>query len=211
VAFSNLFANKTHLQYFIGMLGVLAIQGSVIEHVNALPTCGVEPVLVKSVEDLKGLTGLIIPGGESTTIGKLMKKYGLDSEIIRRGTQSKLCFWGTCAGAILIAKKIIDDDKVFGLKLMDIAVSRNSYGRQLDSFETDIEFDFGGNKTKAIPAIFIRAPRILEIGKNAKVLAKYKGEAVAVREKNYLATTFHPELTNDLSVHKYFVSMCELL
>lgn len=190
-------------------IGVLDIQGSVIEHLNALAKVGVETLGVKTVEDLGDVDGLIIPGGESTTIGKLLRKFGLREEIIRRAIEG-MPIWGTCAGAILLAKNIEGEQQADTLGLMDIVVERNSYGRQLESFETQLEFDCGiGASGRSVPAIFIRAPRILQVGEGVEVLARYKGEIVAARQRNLLATNFHPELSEDLNVHKYFVKMCE--
>lgn len=191
-------------------IGVLDIQGSVEEHFEMLKKLGVEGVLVKNIADFKSIKGLIIPGGESTTIGKLLRRFGLRDEIIRLAKSGKLAVWGTCAGAILLAKKIIGNQQADTLELMNIEIERNAYGRQLDSFETQVEFDLGaGSLGKVVPAIFIRAPMIVNIGKKVKVLATHKGEIVAAREGNLLATNFHPELTDDLEVHKYFVEMCK--
>lgn len=186
-----------------------------------------EPVLVKTVEQLKQVRGLIIPGGESTTIGKLLKRFGLRDEIISLAKSGKLAVWGTCAGAILLARKIVGEQQADSLALMDIVIERNAYGRQLDSFETEIKFDFSKgyrekslyagekknkNKISRIPAIFIRAPRIVSAGKGVKVLARIGStrgvEIVAVRQKNLFVTSFHPELTENLETHKYFVEMC---
>jgi len=197
-------------------IGVLDIQGSVEEHFATLSKLkGVEAVLVKKVSDLNGVRGLIIPGGESTTIGKLLKRFGLDLEIIKLFKKGKLAIWGTCAGAILIAKEIVGREQADSLKLMDITIERNAYGRQVDSFETELDFDFGdieGGKGKKnwqkIPAIFIRAPKIKSVGKDVKILAKYEGEIIAAREGKLFATTFHPEMTDDLKVHQYFAEMC---
>lgn len=186
-------------------IGVLDIQGSVEEHFAALSKVkGVEAVLVKKVSDLDGVRGLIIPGGESTTIGKLLKRFGLDLEIKKRFKAGKLAVWGTCAGAILIAKEIVGRETADSLKLMDITVERNAYGRQVDSFETELDFEGIGK----IPAVFIRAPKILYVGKRVKVLAKYENEVVAIREGLLLATTFHPEMTDNRRVHEYFKGMC---
>jgi 5'-phosphate synthase pdxT subunit len=187
-------------------IGILDIQGSVEEHFAALSKCGLEVVLVKKIADFDEVSGLIIPGGESTTIGKLLEKFELDKAIIAKFKKG-MAIWGTCAGAILLAKRIVEDSKVNGLKLMDVEVSRNAYGRQIDSFETEINFGVGKD-SKKIPAVFIRAPKISSIGKNVKILAKYKNEIIAAREGKLLATTFHPEMTNNLEVHKYFVKMC---
>ena len=204
-------------------IGVLDIQGSVEEHFEALkrlskvqPGLKIEPVLVKKASDLSGVSGLIIPGGESTTIGKLLKKTGLEGEIIKRarGLQGSgldaFGVWGTCAGAILLAKD--------SLGLMDITVERNAYGRQGDSFETEIEFEFGDGArwatgdqrpaTVVVPAVFIRAPRIVGVGNSVKVLAKNGEEIVAVQQGRLLVTTFHPELTESLKIHEYFAGLC---
>jgi len=199
-------------------IGVLDIQGSVEEHFESLKKleksgAKIEPVLVKTPEALAEVKGLIIPGGESTTIGKLLRRFGLRELIIERAKVGTLAVWGTCAGAILLAKKIIGKEQADALQLMDIEVERNAYGRQLDSFETQMEFDLGtygrASAGTGIPGVFIRAPRIVKIGREVKILAEYKGEVVAVRQKNLLATNFHPEMTDSLEVHKYFAKMCE--
>mgnify|MGYP001235145655 CR=1 FL=1 len=190
-------------------IGVLDIQGSVEEHFASLQKLkGVEAVLVKKIADLKDVRGLIIPGGESTTIGKLLRRFGLAEEIGKRFADGKLAIWGTCAGAILIAREIVGREQADSLKLMDITVERNAYGRQLDSFETELDFDFGSDGVQKIPAVFIRAPRISKVAKKAEILAKYDGEIVSVRDGKLLATTFHPEMTDDLRVHQYFANMC---
>ncbi len=180
-------------------VGVLDIQGSVEEHLAVLRRLGVEAREIKTVRDLDDVAGLIIPGGESTTIGKLMKAYGLDKAIhVRAVGTSKargkpLTVWGTCAGAILLAKD------------MHLSLKRNAYGRQVDSFETELEIPALG--TRPVPAIFIRAPIIKKASPKAKILAEYQGSPVMVREGNFLATTFHPELTDDTRVHEYFLSL----
>ena len=184
-------------------IGILDIQGSVEEHFEDLGKCGVEVVLVKKVEDLSGLCGLIIPGGESGTVGKLLREFEL-RELIIEEEKKGMCVWGTCAGAILLAKEVVGDEGADVLGLMDISVKRNAYGRQLDSFEGEVEF-FG----KKIHGVFIRAPKIMRVGENVEVLSKYDRDSVVVREKNLLITTFHPELTDDLTIHKYFVEMCK--
>jgi len=209
------------------MIGVLDIQGSVTEHCEALKKAGARFVRVKTLEDLALVKGLIIPGGESTTIGKLLNWYGLGNIISERVKDKSLALWGTCAGAILMAKKIVGSQKAENLAVMDISVERNAYGRQMDSFECELDFDFDElkkeqkNKTDSdnlwpnaveihpkIPAVFIRAPRISSIGGKVKILAKYKNEIVAVREGNMMASTFHPEMTDDIRVHQYFVELC---
>lgn len=186
-------------------IGVLDIQGSVEEHFAMLSSLsGVEAVLVKKVSDLHGVRGLIIPGGESTTIGMLLQRFELADEISKLFKAGQLAIWGTCAGAILIAKKIVGRETADSLGLMDIVIERNAYGRQVDSFETEIEFESLGK----IPAVFIRAPKIKSVGKGVTVLAKYYGEIVAAREGCLLATTFHPEMTDNSLVHQYFAGMC---
>lgn len=172
-------------------IGVLAIQGSVEEHVAALERCGADVREIRRVKELEGIDGLVMPGGESTTIGKLMKIEGLDKAI----KKLTVPIWGTCAGTILLSQ----------LGLMDIEVERNAYGRQLESFEADAEIlDW-----KPFHAIFIRAPKISHLGKNVETLAKYEGEVIMCRQDNILITTFHPELTEDMRVHEYFLKMCD--
>jgi len=187
------------------MVGVLAIQGSVIEHVSALKKAGAKDVLeVRTVADLGCVDSLVIPGGESTTIGKLMKIEGLDIEITRRA-KAGMPIYGTCAGTILVAGKISGKEKASNLGLIDIEVERNAYGRQLDSFETEISAP--AVSKKPIKAVFIRAPKILNVGKEVKILAKYHGDIIMCRQGNILVSTFHPELTDDTTVHKYFLKM----
>ncbi|MBI4231587.1 pyridoxal 5'-phosphate synthase glutaminase subunit PdxT [Candidatus Peregrinibacteria bacterium] len=193
-------------------IGVLDIQGSVEEHLkllSSLKEADLKVVRVKNVSDLEGLRGLIMPGGESTTISKLLDRFDLRKEIITR-VKEGMALWGTCAGAILICREIIGDSKVAPMNLIDIAVERNAYGRQMDSFETQVEFDLGkGAMGRVVPAICIRAPKLVMPGKNVKILATYDGEIMAVREGKVLATNFHPELSEDLEVHRYFVEMCK--
>jgi len=185
-------------------IGVLDIQGSVSEHCEMLERIAdVEVVRVKNVADLEGLAGLIMPGGESTTIGKLLALHGLGEAICKKVESGEMALWGTCAGAILMAKEIRGDQRVQGLALMDIVVERNAYGRQLDSFECELSFAEAG----AIPAVFIRAPKILSVGKGVEILARYEGEIVAARKGKMMVTTFHPELGTNESCHRYFVKM----
>lgn len=185
-------------------LGVLDIQGSVAEHLAALRQLNVSAVAVKTKAELDRVDGLILPGGESTTIGKLMKRFGLDEEIRRRVLEHSLALWGTCAGAILMAKKVrnqVPDT----LRLMNIDIERNAYGRQLDSFETELAAP--ELNAKNLRAIFIRAPRIRGAAQTVTVLARHENESVMLREDNMLVSTFHPELTDDTRVHQYFVSL----
>lgn len=183
-------------------VGVLDIQGSVAEHADTLREAGAEVVFVKKAEDLAEVAGLIIPGGESTTIGKLLTRFGLREAILERATEG-MAIWGTCAGAILLAKKLIGEQQAESLELLDIEIERNAYGRQLDSFETELEF--AGDR---VPAVFIRAPKILAVGEGVEVLAKEKDEIVACKKGKLMATSFHPEMTDDLGIHKYFIKLC---
>jgi pyridoxal 5'-phosphate synthase pdxT subunit len=195
--------------YFAPMkIGVLDIQGSVEEHLSVLKILGVSAIRVKTKADLEGLNGLIIPGGESTTISKLLTRFNLRKPIIK-AHEKGMAIWGTCAGAILLAKRVVSKVPVESLGLMDITVERNAYGRQLDSFETTLDMLLGPAATgRQVPAIFIRAPKIAELGKEVKVLAENDGWIVAAREGSLLATTFHPELSNDTKVHQYFLEIC---
>ncbi|HET9496601.1 MAG TPA: pyridoxal 5'-phosphate synthase glutaminase subunit PdxT [Chloroflexia bacterium] len=186
-------------------IGVLALQGAFREHVEALRELGVEAVEVRLPEHLNGLDGLIIPGGESTTIGKLAVHYGLQ-EAITSYAQNGRPLYGTCAGMIMLSRDIGRDQPLFGM--MDITVERNAYGRQLDSFETDIDVPALG--AEPFRAVFIRAPRIEHVGSDVDVLAKLDdGTPVAARQGNILVTAFHPELTPDLRFHRYFLAMVE--
>ena len=190
-------------------IGILAVQGAFIEHEKMLRRLGVETVEVRLPEHLEGLDGLIIPGGESTTIGKVAERWGL-LEPIRAFAQSGRPLWGTCAGMILMAKEVMDS--VPGqstLRLMDIAVRRNAFGRQVDSFEADLEIAALGDKP--FHAIFIRAPLIQRVGEGVEVLAQLDdGTIVAARQGNLLATAFHPELMEDDRFHRYFVSLSDV-
>ncbi|MBI5669544.1 MAG: pyridoxal 5'-phosphate synthase glutaminase subunit PdxT [Chloroflexi bacterium] len=184
-------------------IGVLALQGAFIEHIKKLRELGVEAVEVRLPEDLDGLDGLIIPGGESTTIGKLAVQYGL-VEPLRRFAQRKPT-WGTCAGMIFLAKDIGNDRQPL-LGLMDVTVNRNAFGRQIDSFEADLSI--AGLGDEPFHAVFIRAPVVTDVHDGVEVLARLEdGRIVAVREGHLLATAFHPELTNDRRLHEYFVDL----
>lgn len=186
-------------------IGVLSYQGSVIEHIKAINSLenaiGVE---VKTLEALNSVDGLIIPGGESTTIGKLLDIFGL-KEPLKKRIEDGMCVWGTCAGLILLAKNIVGEKPY--LDVMDITVRRNAYGRQIDSFNTNQVIEEFSDKP--IPLIFIRAPWIESVGSGVKVLCNLDGHIVAGREKNMLVTSFHPELSDDNTVHKYFAGMIE--
>lgn len=187
-------------------IGILALQGGVIEHVNHIESLGYNAILVKGPKDLSSIHGLIIPGGESTTISKLLKTSNLDNEITCK-FKNGLPIWGTCAGMIILAKEI-ENNETNHLGLLNIKVKRNAYGRQIDSFTTK-EIINEIDKSKEIPLVFIQAPYITEIlSPEVKILATIDNNIVAVREGNILATSFHPELTSDLSFHKYFSDIC---
>ncbi|MBC2851939.1 pyridoxal 5'-phosphate synthase glutaminase subunit PdxT [Cetobacterium sp. 8H] len=183
-------------------IGVLALQGAFIEHVNSLKKLGVDTILVKKKSDLKDIQGLILPRGESTAIGKLLVDLNLKDEI-KMLIENGLPVFGTCAGMILLAKNITNDERKH-LAMMDITVKRNAYGRQNDSF--CIEENFKGISSK-VEMVFIRAPYIEKVGENAEILATVNSNIVAARQKNMLVTSFHPELTSDLKVHQYFIDM----
>ena len=183
-------------------IGVLALQGAVAEHLErlqALPQ--VQGMQVKTVADLYDIDGLILPGGESTTMGKLLREFDL-LEPLTEKIKAGLPVWGTCAGMILLAKSIVGQpDNHLGV--MDITVQRNGYGSQLDSFSTDMLLP--DISTTPIPLVFIRAPYVESAGSNVKVLAKVGDKIVAAEQANMLATAFHPELTSDLTFHRYFI------
>ena len=184
-------------------IGVLALQGAFIEHVKMLRQLDVEALEVRLPQQLDDLDGLIIPGGESTTIGKLATTYGL-IEPLRRFTESKPT-WGTCAGMIFLAQDIgIDEQPILGS--MAITVDRNAFGRQIDSFETDLEI--AGLAGEPFHAVFIRAPVVTAVEEAVEALARLEdGRIVAVRQGSLLATAFHPELTNDLRLHSLFCAI----
>jgi len=184
-------------------IGVLAIQGDFREHRAALEACGAQVSEVRLPEHLEGLSGLVIPGGESTTIGKLMARYGLDEAVRAFSSQGKPIF-GTCAGMIMLANNI-EGSQQQRLGLLDGAVLRNAFGRQVDSFEADIEVAEIG--PPPVKGVFIRAPYIESVGKSVRILGEFEGKIVLVRQNNILAAAFHPELTDDLRLHRYFLAM----
>ncbi len=186
-------------------VGVLALQGDFAEHEAIVSRLGAETRQVRLPADLAGLDALIIPGGESTTITRLMAMYGLLKPI--RAFAARNPVWGTCAGMIVMAKTVTDLDRET-LGLMDVEVERNAFGRQVDSFETDLDFDelAGG----PVHAVFIRAPLIRHAESNVKALAEIESKGiVAARQGHLLATAFHPELTDDDRVHRYFLSLID--
>jgi len=184
-------------------VGVLALQGDVREHVSALIACGVTPISVRRSVELDQIDALVLPGGESTTIAQLSEVFGIYDQIRDRIVQG-MPVYGSCAGMILLANEILDakvGQKSFGG--LDITVRRNAFGRQVDSFESDIAFSDGSDQ--AIRAVFIRAPWVEKIGATVEVLASVDSHPVAVRSKTALATSFHPELTGDNRIHRYFI------
>ena len=183
-------------------VGVLALQGDFIEHVHALRACGAQAIEVRTPDKLKGVDALILPGGESTTIGKLMDRYGLHGPICARAAEGMPVF-GTCAGQILLAKEV-EGGAPQGLHLMDIRVLRNAFGRQRESFEAEIPVPAIG--PRPVKGVFIRAPYISTVGPGVEILARYEDKIVMVRQGNLLAASFHPELTDDLRIHRYFLS-----
>jgi pyridoxal 5'-phosphate synthase pdxT subunit len=188
-------------------IGVLAVQGDFAEHAAMLrradPSVTVREV--RTPKDLEGLDGLIVPGGESTTIGKLLVAYGLELPI-REKAEMGMPVWGTCAGMILLARDIQGGEPDGRIGLMDLSVQRNAFGRQIDSFETELSFK---GLDAPIHAVFIRAPTVRQVGKEAQPLARLAdGRVVAARQGNLLATAFHPELTPDVRLHKYFIDAC---
>ncbi len=183
-------------------IGVLAIQGAVSEHINMLKRAGAEALAVKTVESINSVDGLILPGGESTTIGRLIRLYKIDAVIKERAAKG-MPIYGTCAGMILLSKHI----NGFGqptLELIDTAITRNAFGRQVDSMEVDLTIkDFD----TPFHATFIRAPVAKDPGKDVEILSELSEGAVFVKQGNILASSFHPELGNDLRIHKYFLDM----
>jgi 5'-phosphate synthase pdxT subunit len=184
-------------------IGVLALQGDVAEHIASLGECGVIASGVRSKQEIESIDALVIPGGESTTIAKLAKAFGV-FDLIKSRIASGMPTYGSCAGMILIADQILDggaDQEGFGG--IDAQVRRNAFGRQVDSFETDLTFS--GISGAVFRAVFIRAPWVESVGTQVEVLASFNGHPVAIRQGHLLATSFHPELTGDNRIHRFFV------
>lgn len=186
-------------------IGVLNLQGGVHEHLDHLERLGITGRPVKEEGDFVGLSGLIIPGGESTCMAQLLDVFGL-KEIIVKNYQLGMKIWGTCAGAILLATEVINEKPC--LKLIDMEIERNSFGSQLDSFATETLIP--EVSVKPIPLTFIRAPKILHVGSNVKVLLKIDDYIAAAENENILVTVFHPELTGCLDFHRYFAQKCSI-
>lgn len=183
-------------------IGVLALQGAVKEHIQQIELLGHEAVAVKTSNDLRDIDGLILPGGESTTIGKMLERNDL-LEPIKAMAQQGVPMFGTCAGLILLAKKI-RNFKTPHLSLMDVEVERNSFGRQVDSFEVPLSIPSIGDE---ITAVFIRAPHIVSIGEHVEILATYEERIVLARDGQFLGCSFHPELTDDVRILEFFIGM----
>lgn len=195
-------------------IGIIAIQGNVEEHINAIQHAGkkadqpIEVIRIKHKGIVNGCDAIIIPGGESTTLGKLMEREGISSEI-KMAAKKGIPILGTCAGLVLLAKngdKQVEKTKQPLLELMDIRVNRNAFGRQKESFEVPLSFK---GLDEPYNAVFIRAPCITECANDVEILAEYKNTIVAARQGNVLALAFHPELTTDLRIHQYFLKMIE--
>ena len=200
--------------------GVLALQGSSEPHLRRLadlgrsegPLHGIVPVEVRQKRQLEGLTHLVLPGGESTTIRHLLDLFGLTPELVARSRGGELCLYGTCAGAILLGRD--DGTRPARLGLLDAQLARNGFGRQIDSFSRDVELKLAGDAAADAPAgaepfhcVFIRAPRFVAVGPGVEVLGALDGEPILVEAPGLLAGTFHPELTRDLRVHRHFLAM----
>lgn len=188
-------------------IGVLSLQGGVIEHINHINKLGHQGIEVKNSDTLKDIQGIIFPGGESTTIGKLLIERNMLTPL-KEKINSGFPVWGTCAGMILLAKCIQGDVNGY-LQVMDIKVKKNAYGSQKDSFKRDVVID--EISSEPIPLVFIRAPLITEVFNDVKILCSVDNNIVAVKQNNMLATSFHPELTNNLEFHKYFLDMCKMV
>ncbi len=191
------------------MIGVLAIQGDVSEHYEAAKRASKEygideeVRLVRRPKDMEGITRLIIPGGESTTISRIMVKNGLYDLIVDKASKNELAVMGTCAGSILMAKNILDDDRVKSLGLIDMDIRRNAFGRQKDSFEAYVEIEGIGK----YHAVFIRAPLIERCHGDCRVLGKIEDRIIMVRQGRFMALVFHPELTDDLRIYREFFNL----
>ncbi len=183
-------------------IGVLALQGAVREHVWAVEDCGAEAVIIKHKEELDDVDGLILPGGESTTMRRLIDKYDF-MEPLKEFARSGKPMFGTCAGLILLAKRLVGYDQPH-IGVMDITVERNSFGRQRESFEAELSIK---GVAENFPAVFIRAPHIVDVGENVEILCKHNDRIVVAREGQFLGCSFHPELTEDSRFTAYFVEM----
>lgn len=188
----------------MGRIGVLGLQGAVNEHIKQIEALGLEAIIVKTPQQLEQIDGLILPGGESTTMRKLIDRYHFFGPLKEFHSEGKPIF-GTCAGMVLVAKELVGSEDSH-LQIMDITVKRNAFGRQIASFEAALDI---AGLADPFKGVFIRAPYIERAGENVEVLAKYDGKIVAAREGNVLACAFHPELTTDTRILQMFVEMVE--
>ncbi|TVQ40756.1 MAG: pyridoxal 5'-phosphate synthase glutaminase subunit PdxT [Spirochaetaceae bacterium] len=187
----------------MGTIGVLALQGDFAKHIELLRRLGREARAVRTAIEIQELAALIIPGGESTTIGMLMERFGL-ADAVRQRVRCGMPLFGTCAGAILMAAEIVGSDQP-RLALMDMTVQRNAYGRQIESFEAELNL----GAASPLTAVFIRAPRIIRIGNEVRVLAAFESDPVLVQQDHLLAATFHPELTDSSAIHAHFLALID--
>ncbi|MEW4282374.1 pyridoxal 5'-phosphate synthase glutaminase subunit PdxT [Priestia koreensis] len=183
-------------------IGILGLQGAVAEHVRQVEALGLNAVVVKKAAQLQDIDGLILPGGESTTMRKLIDRYEFFDDL-KAFHEAKKPIFGTCAGMVLVANELVDSEAAH-LQIMDVTVKRNAFGRQIASFEADLDID---GLNEPFKAVFIRAPYIERAGENVDVLATYDGKIVAAKQRNVLSSAFHPELTNDTRFLKLFVDM----
>jgi len=190
----------------IKIIGILAFQGDVIEHAQIINKLGHVPIEVRTLQDLSRCQALIIPGGESTTIGFFLEQTGIGKELIKRAAKGFPIF-GTCAGAIVLAKNIVSNIIPPHLNLLDITIKRNAYGKQIDSFYANIPIP--QLNIQSLHAAFIRAPIIQKVGSDVEILARHNQEIIMVRSKNIWAATFHPELRGETALHQAFISFCE--
>jgi len=187
------------------VIGVLSLQGDVAEHLKMLKKCGCNSIKVKNSAELERVQGLIIPGGESTTVCKLLSRWNI-LELLRFMGERGFPIFGTCTGMILLGKKIIDGaPNQETLRLMNVTVRRNAFGRQRESFEAPLSIPVIGEKP--FPGVFIRAPYLDEAGEGVEILTEFEGKIVAAKERNFLVSAFHPELTDDTRFHEYFIDM----
>jgi len=186
-------------------IGILALQGAFAKHEEMLKTLGVDTILVRTPADLSLCDALVIPGGESTTIFRQINFIQLDEPLKQFAGQKPI--FGTCAGLILMSKEVIAYPSIQTLGILDIAVERNAFGRQAESFRTELTVSVSPRETFLFPSVFIRAPRIRQCTHNVKVLASYDNEPVLVQQGNHLGASFHPELTSSNLIHKYFLSL----
>lgn len=189
----------------MAIIGVLALQGDFSRHIGVIEALGSSARAVRTPKEIAELDGLIIPGGESTTIGMLMQRFAL-LDAVRSAVQRGMALFGTCAGAILMATEISGSDQP-RLGLIDMSVERNAYGRQIESFEADIGDEQLLPGSESLTAVFIRAPRITRIGTTVRVLARFESDPVLVQQGHLLAATFHPELTENRSIHAHFLKL----